>query len=264
LPKPSCFTGNNIIEIKADEDNILKELKKEGFFGLGIVLSEKQIDIIKQNLSKINCYHTAYGEADMPINITNPDSHIQLGTYNKEDLIKIPELLRIANDSRILNIVSGYLGVKPTLSSVNCWWSFSNRDRPKEAQFFHRDLDDFKFVKIFFYLTDVNEDSGPHIFVKKSHITNKLLQLKRFTDEEVHMNFDTSNIEILTKPKGSCFIEDTYGIHKGQLPINGNRLVLQFQYSGLPLFAEKYAPVSLSLSETINFDKYVNRLFVKF
>jgi hypothetical protein len=91
----------------------------------------------------------------------------------------------IANDSRILNVVTRYFGAKPTISNINCWWSFSARQSVKEAQFFHRDMDDYKFLKMFIYLTDVAEESGSHIFVEGSHKSYKLAQLKRFSDQEV-------------------------------------------------------------------------------
>ena len=33
---------------------------------------------------------------------------------------------------------------------------------------YHYDIDGFKFVKIFFYLTEVNENDGPHVFIKNT------------------------------------------------------------------------------------------------
>ena len=259
LPNSTKSAGNHVLNLNSDERKIVKDLKKDGFSDLGIALSQEQIDSISKSLKNLKCYDTAIANGpEVDVNSTN--HKVQLAQYKREDLVKIEEILDIANDSQILNVVSKYLGLKPTISNINCWWSFSDRDAAKEAQFFHRDLDDFKFLKIFFYLTDVTDQSGPHIYVKGSHKVNKLLELRRFSDDEVQDTFTDKNILTLTSPKGSAFIEDTYGIHKGQLPLNGNRLLLQIQYSFMPLFVENYEPKKEPILQTKGFDKYINRL----
>lgn len=259
LPKISKSEGNLPLLIKSTEEKLLEHLNEDGFANLGVVLSDSQINSIKTKLENLECYDTS--KVNTPIvNLNNPGKDVQLAHYKREDLVQIDEILAIANDSRVLNIVSKYLGVKPTISNVNCWWSFGDRESAKEAQFYHRDLDDYKFVKMFFYLTDVDNNSGPHIYVKKTHRINKLLQLRRFSDKEVESTFEKENILVLTEPKGSCFIEDTYGVHKGQLPLKGNRLLLQVQYSYLPLHVENYVPKKSVLLKSMKLDPYINRL----
>lgn len=261
LPKMEINKGNNVLNIDSDKSTMLNELNKEGFVNLGIALSENQIEVILEKLKGIECYDLEQND-HLSVNIEAPGKEVQLAHYKREELVGISEIVEIANDSRILNLVSEYLGVKPTISNINCWWSFGDRDVAKEAQFFHRDVDDYKFLKMFFYLTDVNEENGPHIFVKGSHKVNKLLQLRRFSDIEVVENFG-NNIITLIEPKGSCFIEDTYGIHKGQLPVRGKRLLLQMQYSYLPLHVENYSPRESTLMGSLKLDKYINRLLLK-
>ena len=262
LPKTKLSEGINTLQFYNTKEEILDDLQKDGFSDLGITLSEEQIDNIKVSLKSLKCFETV-GNSKNEINLDHPNKNVQLAHFDRVDLIDIPEIVALANDSKILNVVSSYLGVKPTISNINCWWSFGDREAAKEAQFFHRDVDDIKFVKLFFYLTDVTSESGPHVFVKKSHKSNELIQLRRFSDEEVLSKFNKKDILTLEKPKGSCFIEDTYGIHKGQLPITGNRLLLQVQYSYLPLYVEKYEPKNSALLNEMNLDKYINRLLFK-
>jgi hypothetical protein len=261
LPKIEIKVGNNVLNIVKDNSKMISELNTDGFVSLGIALSEIQIEVIIDKLKNLGCYDLE-AVNNCSVNIDSPNKRVQLAHYKREDLVDITEIVQIANDSRILNLVSEYLGVKPTISNVNCWWSFGDRDVAKEAQFFHRDVDDYKFLKMFFYLTDVNDENGPHIFVKGSHKINKLLELKRFKDAEVIELFGEKIITLI-EPKGSCFIEDTYGIHKGQLPQKGKRLLLQIQYSYLPLHVENYSPKPSSLVENLKLDKYVNRLILK-
>lgn len=261
LPNPGHSAGINSLQIAKQEDEIYNELATDGFSHLGFVLSESQIASIVSKLNNVECFDTA--KLNRPVvDLSNPGNDVQLAHYTRNSLAEFPEIVAIANDSKILNVVSKYLGVKPTISNINCWWSFGSRESAKEAQFYHRDMDDFKFVKLFFYLTDVTADSGPHIFVKGSHKSNKLTELRRFSDDEVIESFGNEKITTLIEAKGACFLEDTYGVHKGQLPIKGNRLLLQVQYSYGPLHVENYQPKKSDLSKSMNLDEYVNRLII--
>ena len=47
----------------------------------------------------------------------------------------------------------------------------------------------------------------------------------------VEDNFDKKNLVTFITEKKSILFEDTRGLHKGQKVDNGNRLILQFQYS---------------------------------
>lgn len=261
LPKGKSHNGINPLKILKTDQEILIDLKTDGFSDLGLTISADQIEAIKNELKNLNCYDTS--KKDTPVvDLDNVGKDVQLAHYKRDDLAKSASIIQIANDSKVLNAVTKYLGIQPTISNINCWWSFGDRESAKEAQFYHRDLDDFKFLKMFIYLTDVNEQSGPHIYVKGSHRSNKLNQLRRFSDDEVNTLFNSNDILTLTRSKGNTFIEDTYGIHKGQLPLQGNRLIIQFQYSYFPLHVENYTPQNSALIENMNLNGYINRLLL--
>jgi hypothetical protein len=102
---------------------------------------------------------------------------------------------------------------------------------------FHYDLDDFKFIKFFFYLTDVDAGSGPHVAVRTSHLRRRVarfgdrLKVRRYSDDEVIGLYGRDQIVSITGPAGMGFAEDTICIHKGQTPVSRERLILQFQYA---------------------------------
>jgi hypothetical protein len=259
LPKGKFHEGINSLKILKNDKEVFTELENDGLSDLGITISGSQIDSIVSQLEKINCYNIEKPEKPI-VDLKSVEKDVQLAHYKRGDLSMIPQIIEIANDSKILNVVTRYFGAQPTISNINCWWSFGDRETAKNAQFYHRDLDDFRFLKMFIYLTDVNEDNGPHIYVKGSHKSNKLKQLRRFSDAEVNELFTRFNILTLTKPRGTTFIEDTYGIHKGQLPLKGKRLILQVQYSYFPLHVENYQPQKSNIFKTMHIDKYSNRL----
>lgn len=150
-----------------------------------------------------------------------------------------PVVARLSKDPFLLSLAAAYLGVEPKLMSINMWWTFpvnaSAEDRSKHAHVFHYDLDDIRFVKFFFYLTDVDRESGPHVFVRGSNrevlYKNTLLKSKRFTDEEVIASYGIENVIEVCGKAGSCLIEDTITLHKGMTPLRRPRLLLQFEFS---------------------------------
>jgi len=190
-----------------------------------------------------------------------------LGHYSAATILGAPHLLALANDPRIVAVAAAYLGCKPTISNLSLWWSFPHQGVAQDAQLFHRDRDDWKFCKLFVYLTDVDEQSGPHVFVEGSHRVTQPSSLRRFSDDEIESRFSASSIKHFCMPSGSVFLLDTFGVHKGLPPRGGRRrLLFQVEYSLLPIAHYEYAPIALadvSPGSAIALDPYVNRLLVK-
>ena len=146
----------------------------------------------------------------------------------------IAALHELALDSRLVRLATAYFGCRPYLDSIQAWWSLAGNEEPEEAENFHRDNDSIRFLKFFLYLTDVGDEHGPHKFVVGSHREGKLLERRRLTDVEVEGAFGVERIKTMTGMAGDAFMEDTWGVHKGQLPLAGPRLLAQFRYSIMP------------------------------
>ena len=98
-----------------------------------------------------------------------------MASYPLETVLGCPHVLALACDPRVLQGVTAYLGCRPTLSSIGIRWSFpAAGERAAGVQRFHRDPDDWRFLKLFVYLTDVDAGSGPHEFVAGSHRRTRL------------------------------------------------------------------------------------------
>lgn len=165
--------------------------------------------------------------------------------------------LAIANDPLVLQIVSNYLGCLPTIDDIVAWWSLPGRPAPKEEQFFHRDRDAVKFVKLFVYLSDVGENDGAHVFVKGSHRQNDFTQRRRrYQDEEVLPRLGAGDLRVMTGRFGATFLEDTYGLHKGGVPADHPRLVLQVRYTSYP---SNWARKGANAAPDPRYDPYINR-----
>lgn len=177
--------------------------------------------------------------------------------YPLDVVLACPRMLDILNAPQVLQIASAYLGCKPTLSSVGVRWSFPGADRHSTTQAYHRDLDDWRFLKLFVYLTDVDEGGGPHSFVRGSHKTGFGLQARRYARSHIDRRYGSQALSTVLGPRGTTFVADTLGIHCGLPPTDRPRLILQIQYSLLPIYAFLYRPVERPEADL---DAYCNRL----
>jgi ectoine hydroxylase-related dioxygenase (phytanoyl-CoA dioxygenase family) len=159
--------------------------------------------------------------------------------YDTNDMIKIPEVQELFLDYSLVDFAQQYLGAAPILDIVTMWWhtSYSSTPDKHAAQWFHFDLDTLKWIKFFFYVTDVDVDSGPHVFVPKSHSRSSIpsrLRRKGYTrlaDEEVAEVWPPSSWMEFVGKRGTLIVEDTRGLHKGKHVIKGDRLLFQIQFS---------------------------------
>jgi hypothetical protein len=191
-------------------------------------------------------------------------SQTHVSHYDYPDILRAPHLMRLANDPRVLALVAQAIGARPTLSAIRVWWSTPAGDgTPEHAELFHRDVDDLRFVKLFVYLTDVGEDTGPHVFVEGSQRVDRLTEVRRFSDEEVQQAFGAASIKRLTGPAGTAFLENTFGVHRGVPPTAGPRLIFQPLYAMQPLIYGPRKPLISADEVGIPLDPYVNRVFVR-
>ena len=162
-------------------------------------------------------------------------NRVYLGEYQRPE--ECPVIDRVGHDPFVLEIAQQYLGTAPRLIASELWWSFpaghGEAEQSAAAQLFHFDLDDFRQLKLFFYLTDVDEAAGPHVAVRGTHASKRLaheLLIRRLADDEVARAYGADSIERFCMPAGAGFFEDTYCLHKGQRPTSSERLLLAFNY----------------------------------
>lgn len=239
----------------------IHNMNNMGFTETDYPLPEQKIQEIISYINTLECFDP-YRKDLGAIDPDNTPAETHIANFDREDLIRSKTILDIANDSGLLTVAQDFLGATPTISNINMWWSFGGKSEAEEAQLFHRDVDDWKFCKFFIYLTDVSSENGPHTYVQKTSNSKSLRKIRRYTDQEIENTFGEENVKVFVRPKGSAFMVDTYGFHKGLLPKSGRRLLLQIQYSLNPLNVETYSPIQLE--ETNNqYHKYVNRLILK-
>lgn len=137
----------------------------------------------------------------------------------------------IVEDSKLINIAEKYLGTKPILMNSQIWYTFPNTLNKTHHNFgFHYDIDDYRFLKFFFYLDDVTDEHGPHVIIKTSHIEASIFKFfnRRISNEMAHERYP-GNIVYMKGKRGQGFAEDTFCYHKGCYP-EKRRLIFQIQF----------------------------------
>ncbi len=179
--------------------------------------------------------------------------------YALRVVLENPDIRALINSPRVLRVVSAYLGCKPTLSSIGVRWSFPGNRPPTATQNCHRDPNDWKFLKRFVYLTEVDEDCGPNTYVEGSNRSAGQMRARPYPHATVERDYP-GRARAIMGPRGTAFMADTYGIHAGVVPTGRPRLMLQAQYSLLPILAFDYSRIE-GIADTGG-DDYVNRLML--
>lgn len=189
-------------------------------------------------------------------------------TYRIRDLelLHNKDVQELMFDESLLAVAQSYLGCKPIIEKAVMLWSaaISGQASSDAAQLFHFDMDRIKWLKIFIYLTDVDERNGPHCFIKGTHKRSSqpasLLNrgYVRIPDEDIARHYAKERIKEFTGQRGMIIAEDTRGFHKGKAPVEGDRLILQFEYCN-SLFGGVLRPASLPIGGNARFQRLVRQ-----
>ena len=144
---------------------------------------------------------------------------------------------RIAHDPRVIEVARRFLGAEPILFSSKIYWTTPRPDGrggmggAAENGQFHYDLADVKALTLFVYLSDVDEQSGPHVVVRgtQRRVTPAQILRRTVSEEFVRRNFP-GRVETITGRRGTSWFEDITCYHK-QATGTKVRLMLSIIYS---------------------------------
>ncbi|ELR98547.1 hypothetical protein [Gloeocapsa sp. PCC 73106] len=151
----------------------------------------------------------------------------------KHELTLDSPLLRLALDPVLVRTVTKYMGILPILNSVNILYSPNHNIFEDSSQYFHLDPEGVKQVKIFIYLDEVTEDSGPFTLIPAiaSKKIYPLYQGGRLSDEFISEIVPKSEFTPITGPAGTIILVDTSScFHFGSRPGKKDRPALLLQY----------------------------------
>lgn len=238
--------------------SILEDLKKHGVVQMNEALSDLQCAEIIEYLSDKPVYDRD-NTIDRAFSQAQPED-MAFGIHFPEDVLACPHIMEFVSSEKIVQLAADYLGCTPTLSCLGVQWSFPTKT-PSVAQKFHRDSEDWKYLRFLIYLTDVDEGSGPHVYIKGSHRDKLPLRLKFYSADEIAQRYGIESFVKVLGKRGTGIAADTAGIHKGELPTARPRLILTFTFAILPNPLELYAPLRTRHGDALK--TRTNRLFLR-
>ncbi|MCU0565980.1 MAG: hypothetical protein MUF49_05215 [Oculatellaceae cyanobacterium Prado106] len=222
---------------------VVAALKEHGYCA-GLAIPPDLIQEIREYADQATCY----GDRNPKLPFHYPEKErlevalnrkFQVGAYLDHDCTAIEKVIR---DPGILAIAAQFLGTTPTYIASELLWSFPIAtdwtQQLKAAQVLHYDIDDYRSIKFFFYLSDVDHLSGPHSCIRGSHRNKKLLhqllgqRCASIPDEKLIAVYGgKDNVVTFCGSAGYGFVEDTFCLHRGNPPQQKERLMLQVEYA---------------------------------
>lgn len=148
---------------------------------------------------------------------------------------------RFALQETFLNIANAYFGMLVKLRYYNVWQTFATVGAARESQLWHFDREDNYILKLFLYLKDVDEGTGPFTYAPKTHRKGKLWgkqpeyslekNVMRSTDEQMSAVVPKENWVKGVGKKGTIIFADTRGFHKGGEARTDDRLMFTAMFT---------------------------------
>lgn len=235
------FNSNQSIFTELNTIESVNSLIKNGF-SLGIILHQDIVREIVSSTRNLPCYgnqkidksfyfwkkeeaQTKYGEV------------FANAVYDDAALLSLV-IQNIESDPKLLEIATKYLGTNSIHKRHKLWWNFAEEsnlyERRQAAQMFDDNLNRCRGVTFFFYLTDVNLCSSPHVCVRGSHVKKKLSHLflrRGFTYQQITQYYGYQNIVPICGKAGFGFVTDTRCLQKANPPGSKDRLMLEIEFS---------------------------------
>lgn len=133
--------------------------------------------------------------------------------------------IRIGSSDTLLDIVNAYRGAQTKLYYADNWFTvpYPDADGRVGSQVWHRDPEEEHVVKVFLYVTDVDENRGPFEYVRSSAPGGRYGHLWpwkegegiRPPEDELAEAISPKDRVVCTGPAGTMILCDTSGFHRG-------------------------------------------------
>jgi len=149
--------------------------------------------------------------------------------------------LKLALNPLILDVANTYMEMWTSLLYLTLQKTTPLKGELTNSQNWHRDPQEIKVVKVFTYLNDIDESSGPFTYVKNSAPTQNHKYAKLFPqelpagsypgNERVEKAIEKKDIYPMTGKAGTMIFCDTNGLHYGGVAKSNYRIMSTFGYA---------------------------------
>jgi hypothetical protein len=223
-------------------NRVLRALDQDGFYVFEKRLPDDAIRTIREFALRTPCKPNGEGASPEPVLFREGACQAPTFHFDSNDLLACEPIRELLVDRSILALAQAVLRSSVVMDTPRMWWSAAASDQPSSAaaQLFHVDMDRIRWLNFFFLITDVDANNGPHCYVRNSHHRKPVALHKdgRHSDEEIASYYPDRVVEI-GGVRGTIFVADTRGFHKGKMLHTGNRLMFQIVLAN-SLFGQTY------------------------
>jgi hypothetical protein len=227
--------SRNLPALAGSDRNILNALKKDGVYVTN--LADLGLDSSSELLKA--AYHQLY-QMEQPNN-----DHLDERLPQIYTVTCLPEFYAWGVEKRLLNIIENYIGLPIAFHGVHLRKDFKSKHQ-FGTLLWHSDAEDRRIIKIFIYLNDVEEKTGPFEYIPRS--LTSLFSWNYFRlyyklwksgyvgidDEQVKPVIPKSAWKSCPGPAGTVIIVDTKNaLHHGTVRTE-DRATLFFCYTANP------------------------------
>ena len=232
VPTQAQAAASSIVNV-AEIDTCVRGLARDGVYVFTGRMPAPMVEAMREHALAVTATPRGIETTPAPF----PRQAPQAGRYdiNEDDTMSSPEMQDFCSDPAFALIASRYLGQPVIQDQTALWWTTPQRsqDADMNAQTFHQDRDRLSFLKFFVYLTDVEAQTGPHMYIRGTQRSTpwSLRSDGRKSDAAVKSAGLWDRVAELTGPSGTLMAVDTAGMHKGKPPVSDDRLVLQVEFA---------------------------------
>jgi len=220
----------NSFSLSSSESFILDSLNKYGFSYLPNDFFLKD-DLISLKSYSENLYNQELKNIEKILEYKNIRAINKNAIYEDKHIAR-----RIMFNPSLIKITSKYLSMAPNLRGPDIVVSRQITPNKLGSQYWHIDDIDTKILKLFIYLTDVEDSNdGPFIYSEKNQKCTKQFKILRrghISDKALRQkNIQMEPNEVLGK-KFTAFLIDTYSNpHKGSIKLKKDRIIYVCTYT---------------------------------
>ena len=131
--------------------NHINILNKKGF----AILKLSDVSKNQEFTDKVTEFRNKFNDI-----VTSPKNNVHKKNYLIQYNFEFNKDIKIIADP-FVDIATNYLGTLPILDSFQMWFSPNDTDELEGSKLLHRDPEDFKQIKVFIPVEEIQIDNGP-------------------------------------------------------------------------------------------------------
>ncbi len=233
-------------QLSGEAARILDELNRNGIAITSVaqLLGENPCyDELEKNVEQLEQSHAAHIAAERAsADQYDPQrkSFIVHLLGNRPMLDPASPFVRFPLQQPILTIANEYFGMYTCLRFFDVWHTLRMQGEARESQLWHYDREDHLILKIFLYLSDVDEGAGPFTYAPRTHEKGTIKThptgflengVNRVRDEDMAQVVPAAQWIKAMGTRGTLVFADTRGYHRGGLARERDRILYNCMFT---------------------------------